>query len=345
MMKSLKIMKNQKNKIKVGLIGAGYWGKNYLRVLNKLSVLEIVCDIDSKMLKERKRDFPKIKMTTEPSDVLKDKDTGAVIIATPADTHYSLAKKFLNAGKDVLVEKPFVFSSKQGRELMKLAEKKKRILMIDHLFLYHPALPKIKEIIKKGVLGKVFYLYSTRLNLGIIREKENALWSIAPHDISMILDIAGEMPMEVSAKGFKYLSKKNIDSASAVLRFGKNKTTAEFFVSWINPFKERRLSVIGSKGMLVFDDMAKDKLKIYGYEIKKTKNKETGYIRTDVLKKGESIVKISSQEPLDNLVRHFLECVKKRKTPKTDGIEACHVLKVLEVCEKSIYKSGASIKI
>lgn len=338
-------MINKINKASIALIGAGYWGKNLLRVFNELKSLKRVCDIDAEIIKIRKKQYPKIEMSENLKDVLNDKDITAVVIATPADTHYYLAKKFLKAGKDILVEKPFTLKSEQAEELLKIAKKNKKILMVDHLFLYHPALEKIKELIRKKEIGKIYYLNSRRMNLGIIRSKENALWSVAPHDVSLILEIIGCMPDEICANGEKYLSNNNIDFASASLKFKKNNISANFFVSWLNPEKERKLVIVGSRGMIVFDDMAKDKLKLYNYRIIQTKNEITGDLKIEAEKTKENPIKIAEEEPLKNLAKHFLDCIQNRKTPKSSGEEALKIVRILEACEQSIEKGGKIIKI
>lgn len=335
-------MTNNKN---IALIGAGYWGKNLLRVFNELKTVKRICDIDPEIIKIRKKEYPKIEMSDSLKDILNDKEITAVVIAVPADAHYYLTKKFLEKGKDVLVEKPFTLKLKQAKELVEIAKDKKKILMVDHLFLYHPALEKIKELIRKKEIGEIYYFNSCRLNLGIIRDKENALWSIAPHDISLIIGIMEEMPKEVCAEGEKYLSGKNIDFSSASLKFKKNNIIANFFVSWLNPEKERKLVVAGSRGMIVFDDMAKDRLKLYKYKVEKKRNRATGYLKIEAKKTSEKSIKIADEEPLKNLAKHFLDCVESRKPPKSSGEEAIKVMRILEACQRSIIKKGKTIKI
>lgn len=329
----------------IALIGAGYWGRNFLRILNDFKRLKIVCDIDPKIIKIRKKEYPAVEISKNLKDVLCDKDITAAVIATPADTHYQLAKRFLRAGKDILVEKPFTLKLSQANELLKIAKENKRIMMVDHLFLYHPAYFKIKELIKKNKLGKIYFLNSKRLNLGIIRDKENALWSIAPHDISLISAIVGETPVEVSARGEKCLFNKNIDFASASLKFKRNNISADLYVSWLNPEKERKLTIVGRKAMIVFDDMAKDKLKLCSYKVQSQKNKITKYLKIESKKTKEELIDIAKEEPLKNLVSHFLDCIQKRKTPISSPKEALNVVKILEACEKSIKLKGKTLKI
>jgi len=306
------------SKKRIGLIGAGYWGKNLIRVFNQLGALKTICDSDRKVL----RKYPKIKTTLNFQEILDDKEIKGVVICTPASTHYSLVKKALLAGKDVLVEKPLALSVKEGKELVNLS--KKNILMIDHLLLYHPAIIKLKKLIKEGKLGEIRYICSNRLNFGKLRKEENVLWSFAPHDISVIIDIMG-MPKKVKSIGKNYLQKNIPDITLSSFEFTGEKA-AHVFVSWLNPFKEQKLSIIGSKAMAVFDGV-KNELIVYPYKFEK--NLEL--IKT----KGKSI-KFLEKEPLMEVAKHFLECIAKRKVPKTNGKEALSVLEVLEACQKSL---------
>jgi len=315
------------------LVGCGYWGKSLVRVFYKLGALKIICDKDKKILEERKKEYPGLQVTTNFDRILKDKEIKGIVIATPAATHYKLTKQSLLAGKDVFVEKPLALKVKEGKELVKIAKKKKLILMVGHLLLYHPAMVKLEEIIKKGELGDIRYIWSNRLNFGKLRREENVLWSFAPHDISVIIDILG-IPERVIAMGKSYLQQNIPDVTLSFLEF-RNRRAAHIFVSWLNPFKEQKLSVIGSEAMAVFDDQAKNKLIVYHHKVVWQKDKNPEAMRA----KGE-IINIPEKEPLVEEAKHFLECVKKRKTPRTDGKEALDVLKVLDACQKSLDHNG-----
>ena len=315
---------------KLGLIGAGYWGKNLIRVFDELGVLEIICDLDNKILKQRKKEYPNLKTTTNFDEILVDKEIKAVVISSPAVTHYDLVKKALEAGKDVFVEKPLALQVKQGEELVKIADKNKRILMVGHLLLYHPAIIKLKQLINTGKLGDIYYIWSNRLNFGKLRREENILWSFAPHDISVIIDILGE-PKKISSKGKNYLQKNIADINLSFLEFENNKS-AHIFVSWLNPFKEQKMSIIGNKAMAVFDDKAENKLVIYNHKVKYN----DGYPQEQ--KADAKIIKFPNKEPLLEEAKHFLKCVKNRENPITDGKQALKVLKVLDACEKSLNK-------
>lgn len=329
--------------LKIGLVGVGYWGKNLVRVFNQLGYLKTICDLDKKILEKTKKEYPNLQITTDFSEILKDKDIKAVVIATPAATHYNLSKRVLDFGKDVFVEKPLALKVKEGEELVKLAQNKKLILMVGHLLLYHPAIIELKKIIKSKELGEMRYIWTNRLNFGKLRQEENVLWSFAPHDISVIIDIL-KMPKKIRAIGKSYLQKDIPDVTLSILEFKKNQT-AHIFVSWLNPFKEQKLSIVGSKAMVIFNDQAKDKLVIHRHKVKWQKNKrENNWYPEAVKAKGERI-KIAEREPLVEEAKHFLESVKKRKIPRTDGKEALEVLKVLDICQKSLDKNGESINL
>jgi UDP-2-acetamido-3-amino-2,3-dideoxy-glucuronate N-acetyltransferase len=323
--------------MKIALIGAGYWGKNLVRVFYEFGVLKIICDLDIKILAARKKEYPGLKTTTNFEEILKDKEIKGVVIAAPAVLHYKLTKLALNSGKDVFVEKPLSLKVKEGEDLVKLARQKKRILMVGHLLLYHPAILALENLIKQGELGKIRYIWSNRLNFGKLRREENVLWSFAPHDIAVIIDILG-IPKKVMAVGKSYLQKDIADITLTSFEFKSNKA-AHIFVSWLNPFKEQKLSVIGSKAMAVFNDQVKEKLIIYPHKVKRLKNKNPEAIKSE-----GRVVKISEKEPLKKEAKHFLECIEKRKTPKTDGKEALKVLKILDACQKSLDCDGQSIK-
>jgi UDP-2-acetamido-3-amino-2,3-dideoxy-glucuronate N-acetyltransferase len=319
----------KKNKRNIGLIGLGYWGKNIFRNLHELKVLHTACDLNKKLLGVRKKEFSQINYTLHCDDIFKNNTIDAVIIATPAATHYSLAVKALKAGKDVFVEKPLALNVEHAKKLVRLAKSKKRVLMVGHILHYHPAINVLKTIIDAGTLGKLQYIYSNRLNIGKLRVEENILWSFAPHDISAILMLVGGEPEKVKCFGETYLNEGVYDLTLTTLEF-KNKIKAHIFVSWLHPFKEQRLIVVGAKAMAVFDDLTKEKLFIYPHRIRWKNGKiPVAY------KAKHYAVKVDSKEPLKEEMKHFLECIVERRTPKTDGEEAIGVLKVLQRAEAS----------
>ncbi len=322
----------ENNLPKIALIGLGYWGKNLLRNLSQLGVLHIACDSNIQTLEHLSKEYTNVNFIKDTHKVLHSSEIRAVAIATPASTHYKLVKEALEAGKDVFVEKPLALEYGQGKELVALAKKKKKILMVGHILQYHPAIIKLKELIKKGELGKVQYIYSNRLNIGKLRVEENILWSFAPHDISVILMLTGDEPIKITGSGGSYLNDGIFDITLTSLIF-KNKIKAHIFVSWLHPFKEQKLVVVGSEAMAVFDDMSKEKLLIYPHKITWTEGK------IPIANKAEAkAIELPNIEPLKEELLHFIECLQEGKTPKTDGEEGLRVLKVLQEAEKSFLK-------
>lgn len=267
-----------------------------------------------------------------------EKDVQAVVIATPAETHYGLVSKALIAGKHVFVEKPLSLTKAEGDELVELAEKKQLTLMVGHILQYHAAVIKLKELIDTGELGKIQYLYSHRLNIGKIRTEENILWSFAPHDISVILMLLDEMPETVYATGGSYLQHQIPDTTLTAFDFPGG-VKAHIFVSWLHPFKEQKLVVVGDKKMAVFDDIIEDKLLLYPHQIQWLQ-------RIPVAAKADAEkIPIKMEEPLKVECRHFLECIAERKPPRTDGREGLRVLQVLQGLQESINQGGLKIKL
>lgn len=320
----------------IGLIGLGYWGKNILRSAHELGILHTACDSNLDILSERKGQFPRVNYTTSYVDILNNRDITAVAIASPAITHYEYVKKTLLAGKDVFVEKPLALTVREGEELVRLAEKGNNVLMVGHILQYHQALLKLKELITSGELGKIQYVYSNRLNIGKLRTEENILWSFAPHDISVMLMLIDEEPLNVSAFGGDYLNRGVYDTTLTTLDF-KNGIKGHIFVSWIHPYKEQKLIVVGSKVMAVFDDVSKEKLFLYPHTIEWRNGKIPIAQKADY-----QVVSVEPGEPLKMELSHFAECVMQRKKPRTDGIEGLRVLKILELAEKSIADSKLS---
>lgn len=324
---------------KVALIGVGYWGQNLARVFSQLKALDTICDSSPENLARAKRDYPKVKISPDHSGILNDKTIGAVVIATPAEFHYQLVKESLLSGKDVFVEKPMALTAEEGSELVSLAEKSKKILMVGHLLEYHPAVNKLKEFVEQGKLGKIQYIYSNRLNLGKFRREENILWSFAPHDISIILLLMNETPEGVSVYGGNYLNHGIADVTVSNLSFS-NGVKGHIFVSWLHPYKEQKLVVVGDKAMAVFDDTnEKDKLLIFNHKINWIGRMPVPH------KKEAEPAKFKMEEPLVLECRHFLNSVATRKNPKTDGRSALRVLKVLQACQVSLEKGGTYVPI
>jgi UDP-2-acetamido-3-amino-2,3-dideoxy-glucuronate N-acetyltransferase len=279
----------------IAVIGCGYWGKNLVRNFDELGALHTICDARSEILQEFTLRYPMAKKQSSYQEVLHDKEIAGLAISTPAATHYSLAREALLADKDVFVEKPLALKVEEGQELVDLAREKGKLLMVGHLLEYHPAVIKLKELIDSGQLGKIQYIYSNRLNLGKFRTEENILWSFAPHDISVVLLLLdGETPQEVSSHGGNYLHPEIADVTLTTMSF-RDGTRAHIFVSWLHPFKEQRLVVVGSKKMAEFDDTeAVNKLRLYAHDIE-------WIDRLPVPRRKEpEVIRISQDEPLKN---------------------------------------------
>jgi UDP-2-acetamido-3-amino-2,3-dideoxy-glucuronate N-acetyltransferase len=321
----------------LALIGAGYWGKNLARNFHQLGALALVCDASDDILGQQAQACPGIRTTKLFDDVLSDASISRVAIAAPAARHYDLAWRALEAGKDVFVEKPLALDSAEGESLNKLAEEKGLILMVGHLLQYHPCVRAIQKLLAQGELGKLQYITSNRLNLGKIRREENALWSFAPHDLSVILSlVGGELPDQVRCIGEAFLNSGVADVTLTTMRFPGG-VNAHVHVSWINPFKEQKLTVVGSHAMLVFDDTLpwKDKLVLYRQPLVWS----GGHVPETKKSSGE-LVEVSEDEPLRIECAHFLECCDQRKAPITDGREGLRVLQVLNAAQQSLDRNG-----
>jgi UDP-2-acetamido-3-amino-2,3-dideoxy-glucuronate N-acetyltransferase len=326
----------QKQAVQVAVVGAGYWGKNLVRNFHQLGALALVCDANPLVEQELQRQYGGTRFCAQFEAVLADAAVGAVALATPAVTHYSMCRAALEAGKDVFVEKPLALEAAQGLQLVELAESRGRLLMVGHLLRYHPAVLKLQDLLNQGALGAVQYVYSNRLNIGKIRTEENILWSFAPHDISVILALLGEEPERVSSQGGAYLNPKVFDVTLSRFEFPSG-VQAHVFVSWLHPFKEQRLVVVASEKMAVFDDTAEHKLMLYPHKVE-WKNR----VPTAVKATGESVA-LPSEEPLKAECAHFLDCVQTRTSPVTNGREGLRVLEVLEACQNSLLRGGAIV--
>jgi len=316
---------------KIGLVGGGYWGKNLIRVFYELGVLNEIYDVNKTLKEIYQKKYPKLNFTTDFNHILSNPEINGVIISTPAVTHYKLTKESLLAGKDVFVEKPLALKVNEAEELINIAEGKNLILMVGHILHYHPAVQGLKKLINENELGTIQYVYSNRLNIGRIRNEENILWSFAPHDISLLLSIVGQMPEKVVSFGGIYLP-HNVEDVTLTYFSFPNGIEAHIFVSWLNPFKEQKFVVIGDKKMAVFDDTKKDeKLIIYSHKINWLEKE----IPTIEKAEGE-VIKVENKEPLKEEAKQFLKSIEERKEPLTDGKEGLKVLKVLQKAQNSL---------
>jgi UDP-2-acetamido-3-amino-2,3-dideoxy-glucuronate N-acetyltransferase len=310
------------------VIGCGYWGKNLIRNFANLGALSAVSDINPESAAKYASEYGVEALSF---DQVLDSNIPSLVIATPAELHYKLARQGLEAGKHVFVEKPLALAAREAEELCQLAEHKGQVLMVGHLLQYHPAFLKLKELVHDGTLGELQYVYSNRLNLGKIRREENSLWSFAPHDISMILSLVGEEPDTVTATGAAYQHETIADVTTTQLTFPGG-VRGHVFVSWLHPFKEQKLVVVGCEGMAVFDDTQpwQGKVQYYAHKIEIQDDIHVA-IRADAIN-----VELVEDEPLKLECQHFLDCVATGETPRTGGREGLRVLKVLQAAQDSL---------
>lgn len=318
-----------KKKPSIAVVGVGYWGKNLVRNFYDLGVLAALYDAEPSVETNYNQKYNGVRFHRNFNSLLADPSIHAIALATPAVTHYKMAKATLEAGKDVLVEKPLAIDVKHGQELVRLAAAKNRILMVGHILRYHPAILKMEQLVRSGALGKINYLYSNRLNIGKIRTEENILWSFAPHDISVMLALLNEMPAQVSCQGSAYLNHDVLDVTLSHFNFPSG-VQAHIFVSWLHPVKEQKLVVVGSDKMAVFDDTAHDKLVLYPHKVE-WRNR----VPTAVKAEGEPVA-LDDSEPLRAECQHFIECIASRSIPVSDGEEGLRVLTVLDACQRSL---------
>ena len=330
--------------VRVGVVGFGYWGPNLVRNLDRLKDAELVaaCDLSQSNLDKLTSLYPYVATTMDMGAFLTDFALDAVVIATSAPSHFALAKQALEADMAVYVEKPLTMTSAQAEELVRIADERKLVLMVGHLMEYHSAINWIRDYIASGDMGEVLYLYAQRLNLGKVRTEENAFSSLAPHDVSIVLYLLGEAPDSVSANGAAYVNEGVQDTVFANLHFPSGRM-ANIHVSWLDPHKVRKFTIVGSKKMLVFDDMnATEKIWIYDKGVEPID--ALGYGEDLRLRFGDITVPfIKMAEPLALEVQHFLDCVDTGATPRSDGRDGLRVVRVLEAVDESMALGGAPV--
>ena len=318
----------------LAIIGCGRWGINHVRTAHEIlgANLQIVCDHNAEVEQKLNSISQDISLTNDSEKIYQSPDINCVIIATPAATHYEIAKRCLQAGKHVLVEKPITLNTAHATELVRISEKVKRVLMVGHVLLYHPAIVKLKQEISNGRVGKIQYMYSNRLNLGAIRSEENILWSFAPHDISIMQYLTESYPIYVDAKGTNCLQ-NNVEDTTLTYLIYPNNIHAHIFVSWLHPFKEHRLIVVGTRGMMAFEDSSStDKLKFYPNGFQDTHGE---YVKFE----GEDeVVDYENSLPLTNEQLHFYNAVSGKTKPLSDGQHALEVLEILERAQSRLRK-------
>lgn len=321
----------------LALIGAGYWGKNLARNFHSLGALHTLCDRDQSILNSYGPDYATVSKNISFEEILANEEIETVAIAAPAALHYRLAKSAIQHGKDVFVEKPLCLDIAEAEELVRLAKGSGRVLMVGHLLQYHPCVIEIQRLITEGSLGKLQYITSNRLNLGKFRKEENTLWSFAPHDISIILSLVnGQLPQQITCTGESYLTAGVADTTLTSLKFNDS-VRAHVYVSWLNPFKEQKLTVVGSHGMIVFDDTKPwaEKLQIHRNYLTWTAGQNPTPNKID-----SEFLLVPELEPLREECAHFLECCRDRSTPRSDGAEGLRVLRVLKAANTSLESDG-----
>lgn len=340
-----------RRKINIGVIGFGQWGPNFVRVLSRLNAVRLaaICDADSQKRAAAKEAWKDVPVTGSYRDLLSDPSIDAAVVATPVSTHFAIVKDALRAGKHVLVEKPLSAKSSEAALLTRLAQANKLVLMVGHTFLYNVAVRRVKEIIKNKELGKIYYIHSRRTNLGPLRHDVNAIWDLSPHDISIINYLLDELPLDLTAIGWNFLAGGLADVGLVTLRY-PHKVMAHIHVSWLDPKKTRSMTIVGSKKMLVYDDMdAREPIKIYDKKVMKKKY-ELPYrsfreFQLIVQDGAVSVPKIEPEEPLKLECEHFVDCLRQAKMPLSDGRQGEGVVRILESIDKSINAGGTQVKV
>jgi len=336
------------NGLKLAQVGLGYWGKNLFRNFFRCQNVQelIACDQDAQTKKWLQTEYPHLKLVAEFESLLADHSLQAVVLATPADSHFRLAEKALLAGKHVFVEKPLALKEEEARRLVTLAHQQQRILMVGHTFLYNGAVEKVKSYLQEGMLGTVYYIYSQRLNLGRVRQDVNAMWNLAPHDISILLYWLDKMPVRVNAQGYTFIQPGVTDINFINLEFPHG-VSAHIHVSWLDPNKVRRMTVVGSEKMLVYDDCATaDKLMIYDKGVDQPPHSDTEQEFRLSYRTGEGVpYPLTWVEPLRVECQHFLDCICDGSEPRSSGRAGVRVVKVLEAAQRSLMNGGAWEKV
>ncbi len=333
--------------IGIAVVGTGDWGANLVRNFATLAGARLVavCDSDPARLARTAAQYPSARPLATVDEVAAAADVQAVVVSASAVSHHPLAKRLLEAGKDVYVEKPLTLEVGHAEELCRLARRNERILMVGHLLLYHPGVRYLKQAVDDGSLGDLLYIYSQRVNLGKVRRDENALWSFAPHDLSVVLHLMGQEPVDVAARGSAFLQPGVEDVVFVDLRFPEGQM-AHVHVSWLDPHKLRKFTVVGTQKMIVFDDMeASEKIKVYDKGVDRA-GQVVSYGDALTVRSGDILIpRISLQEPLKLECAHFVECVRERKKPLTDGLDGLRVVKVLDAAQRSLKQGGAPVAI
>lgn len=338
----------QLGKVKVGVLGCGYWGPKLVRNFHELPEAEITmaCDLREDRLNYIRSLYPGTVTTSNFNDLLHS-DLDAIVIATPVNTHYRFAKAMLEAGKHVLIEKPMTFSSNHAKELVDLAHLHGLILLVGHTFEYNSAVEAIKRIIESGELGQIYYIDATRVNLGLFRPDINVIWDLASHDLSILRYILSQEPIFISARGKTYVQQsKNIHDVAYLSLWFPNNILATLKVSWLEPVKSRRFTVVGRYKMLVYDELAEDKVVIYdkGVDLHPFSDNELES-RVSHCHEQKTIYPIDWVEPLRAEAQHFIDCIRGRTAPRSNGEVGLQIVKMLEAAQQSLLNNGTQIRL
>ena len=336
--------------IKVGVIGCGHWGPNHIRIFSQLANSNtVMCsDLDEGRMENIQKHFPQVQTTQDYKEILANPDIDAVCIATPTKTHYAITKEALEAGKHVLCEKPLAATAEECDELNALAKKCNKILMVGHVFIFNNGIRRLKEYIDQGELGQIYYAYATRTNLGPFRYDVNALWDLAPHDISIFNYLFESCPLNASARGQKYLNDSLEDLTFTTLEYPKN-IIANIHVSWLDPKKVRQMTIVGDKKMVVWDDLNNDgPIRLYDKHVEKTETFYATYGEFQLLSKEGSITipKVGFSEPLKAQGQYFIDCVESGKAADwADATKAADVVRTLQAIQTSMNNKGLATEI
>jgi len=329
--------------VRIGIVGCGYWGSKHLRVFSALPGCNVqaLCDANAELLDKAARAYEPEVATTDFEEFLAG-PIDAVVIATPARTHFRLAQAALQADKHVLVEKPFTATSSEGLELVQLSDERELTLMVGHTFVYNPAILFLKDLLQRGDLGDLYHVHMARLNFGLLQPDVDVVWDLAPHDLSIILYLMDQEPVAVGARGSAHINPSLKEVAHMDLQFSQGET-AHIHLSWLDPCKVRRLTVVGSERMAICDDMSPgEMIRIYDKRVKlTTSNGSPVYHPVEYAFGNTSIPHIADQEPLRNECEHFLNSIRSGERPRSDGRAGLQVVRILETVEKSLYNGGA----
>lgn len=334
--------------LRVAVVGCGYWGPNLVRNFHDLEGCRVVAcsDLDAGRLAEIKRRYETISVTTDARELLRSAEVDAVVIATPVSTHHVLAREAMERGKHVFVEKPLSVTSREAEELVEAAERYRRVLMVDHTFVYSGAVRKIKEIIDSGTLGNVYYYDAVRINLGLFQADVNVVWDLASHDVSVLSYLLQDRPVSVSAVGIRHIEGQRENIAYVMIRY-PSRLIAHIHVNWLAPVKVRRTLIGGSHKMIVYDDLEPDeKVQVYDKGVDISPDSQEAYQARVGYRLGDIYIpKIDQTEPLRVACKHFLECVSGRRRPITDGMAGLNVVRILEAAQCSMEANGSEIKL